>query len=33
MLNIDVDNLDEMNEFMRNEKDLFFETLITSVKN
>jgi len=33
MLNIDVENLSEMNEFMRNEKDLFFETLITEVKN
>jgi hypothetical protein len=33
MLNIDVDNLDEMNEFMRNEKDLFFESLIVSIQD
>ena len=33
MLNIEVENLNEMNEFMRNEKDLFFKTLITAVKN
>ena len=33
MLNINVENLSEMNEFMRNEKDLFFKTLIIAVKN
>tara|TARA_R110001632_G_scaffold211149_1_gene336518 strand:- start:4125 stop:4424 length:300 start_codon:yes stop_codon:yes gene_type:complete len=33
MLNIDVDDLSEMNEFMRNEKDLFFEFLIIAVKD
>lgn len=32
MLNIDVEDLDEMNEFIKNEKDLFFENLIISVK-
>ena len=33
MLHIDVDDLSEMNEFMKNEKDLFFKTLITVVQD
>tara|TARA_R100001015_G_C4634704_1_gene201808 strand:+ start:4491 stop:4796 length:306 start_codon:yes stop_codon:yes gene_type:complete len=33
MLNIDVEDLDEMNEFIKNQKDLFFENLIISVKS